>query len=111
MARRPRCAYCKKAFTPRKRGRPPKYCCAAHRQRAYVLCLRQEQIPFLLLGRDIDNMKTKAGIERAIIDVLRRLGILPAEPPKAPLLRSLTLIGIDPPWLMGMEPPCGRWSA
>src|SRR5215472_7133006 len=23
-------------------------------------------------------------------------------------LTSLTLIGIDPPWLMGMDPPCGR---
>ena len=87
MARRPRCAYCRKAFTPPKRGRPPKYCCAAHRQRAYVLGVRYEQMPRLLLGKDIDEYRTKAGIERAVLDVLRRFGILPPDPPKPTPLR------------------------
>jgi hypothetical protein len=87
MAKRPRCAYCKKPFTPPKRGRRPLYCCAAHRQRAYVRGLRAEQMPGLLLGKDIDDLRTKAGIERAVLDVLRRVGVLPAAPAKAPPLR------------------------
>jgi hypothetical protein len=87
MTRRPRCAYCKKAFTPPKRGRRPLYCCAAHRQRAYVLGLRAEQMPRLLLGKDIDDLRTKAGIERVVLDVLRRVGLLPAAPAKVSPLR------------------------
>jgi hypothetical protein len=87
MAKRPRCAYCKKAFDPPKRGRPPKYCCAAHRQRAYVIGLRYEQMPRLLLGADLDEYRTIKGIERAVLDVLRRFRILPPEPPKPPPLR------------------------
>jgi hypothetical protein len=27
-----------------------------------------------LLGRDVDAMRTKAGIERAVVDVLRKVG-------------------------------------
>ena len=93
MARRPRCAYCKRAFTPpNKRGRLPKYCCAAHRQRAYVMGLRAEHIPRLLLGKDIDDFRTKAGIERAVLDVLRRYAMLPPAPPKA---RPLRLVKSD----------------
>jgi hypothetical protein len=44
-------------------------------------------VPSLLLGRDIDAMRTKAGVERAVIDVLRRFGLLPPQPPKAPPLK------------------------
>jgi hypothetical protein len=81
--RRPRCAWCKRAFTPPRRGRRPDYCSAAHRQRAYELRRAQAMVPRLLLGRDIDAMRTKVGIKRAVVDVLRELGILfPA--PKSP---------------------------
>jgi hypothetical protein len=36
--------------------------------------------PLLLLGRDIHAMQTKAGIERAVVDVLRKYGLLPPAP-------------------------------
>ena len=38
-------------------------------------------IPSLLLGRDVDDMRTKAGIERAVVDALRKFGVLPPAPP------------------------------
>jgi ribosomal protein L34E len=83
MAKKPRCAYCKKAFKPPKRGRPPRYCSASHRQRAYELRRAQAgiNIPSLLLGRDVDDMRTKAGIERAVVNALRKFGVLPPAPP------------------------------
>jgi hypothetical protein len=83
MTKRTRCTYCKRAFTPPKRGRPPRYCSASHRQRAYELRRAQAEIniPLLLLERDIGDMRTKAGIERAVIDVLRKCGVLPPAPP------------------------------
>ena len=87
--KKPRCAHCKKAFTPPKRGRPPRYCSASHRQRAYELRRAQAEIsmPSLLLGRDADAMRTKAGIERAVVDVLRKFGILEPAPKRPPPLR------------------------
>ena len=63
------------------------YCSASHRQRAYELRRAQAEIPSLLLGRDIDDMRTKAGIERAVVDVLRKIGVLPPAPPKPKRLR------------------------
>ena len=66
-------------------------CSTSHRQRAYELRRAQAQleasIPSLLLGRDIDAMRTKAGIERAVVDVLRKYGILPPAPKRPPPLR------------------------
>ena len=84
---RPRCAWCKKAFTPPKWGRPPRFCSAAHRQRAYELRRARAMLPQLLLGRDIDDIRTKGGIKRAVIEVLRELGFLPALPKRPPPLR------------------------
>ena len=89
MMKRPRCAHCRRAFKPPKRGRPPRYCSASHRQRAYELRRAQAEIniPSLLLGRDLDDIRTKAGIERAVIDVLRKCGMLPPAPPSPKRLR------------------------
>jgi hypothetical protein len=44
-------------------------------------------LPQLLLGRDIDAIHTKAGIERAVVEVLRRFGVLHASPKRPPPLR------------------------
>src|SRR5882757_3701348 len=89
MTKRPRCAYCKKAFKPPKRGRPPRYCSASHRQRAYEVRRAQAEIniPSLLMGGDIDDLRTKAGIQRAVVDVLRKWGVLPPAPPPINRLR------------------------
>jgi hypothetical protein len=43
--------------------------------------------PSLLLGRDIDDMRTKAGIERAVVEALRKFGVLPPAPPPTKRLR------------------------
>ena len=84
MAKLPRCAYCQKPLTPPKRGRPPRYCSSSHRQMAWHRRRehRLKNLPQLLLGKDIDDIRTVAGIERAVIDVLRRFGVLPPQPPK-----------------------------
>jgi len=38
-------------------------------------------VPVLLLNRDIDGVRSKDGIRRTVISVLRELGILPPAPP------------------------------
>jgi hypothetical protein len=85
--RRPRCDFCGRAFTPARRGRPQLYCSAYHRQRAYETRRARAGVPALLLGRDVDAMRTKAGIERAVVDVLRKLGFLEGAPKGPPPLR------------------------
>jgi hypothetical protein len=92
MGKRPRCAHCGKAFTPRKRGRPPKYCSAAHRQMAYALRVAQSPVHRHKriqreVDRRVDGIYARAGIERVVIDVLRRVGLLPPERPKPSQLR------------------------
>jgi hypothetical protein len=87
MTKRPRCAWCKKAFTPPKQGRPPRFCSAAHRQRAYELRRARAMLPQLLLDRDIDGIRGKDGIKRAVVAILRELGFLPALPKRLPPLR------------------------
>jgi hypothetical protein len=68
---------------PQRNGLAPRYCSASHRQRTYGLRRAQAEIniPSLLLGRDVDDMRTKAGIERAVVDALRKFGVLPPAPP------------------------------
>ena len=85
--RRPRCAYGRKAFTPRRRGRRPKYCSDAHRQRAHQERHALDRFPSLALGRDIDDMRTRDGIRRVVIDVLREFDILAPVPKRQPPIR------------------------
>jgi hypothetical protein len=40
-----------------------------------------------LLGRDVNAMRTKAGIERAVVDVLRKYGVLVPASKRPPPLR------------------------
>jgi len=39
------------------------------------------------------------------------LGVITKTFPVSKIHETLTLIGIDPASLMGMDPLCGRWSA
>ena len=93
--KRPRCDYCKRAFTPKSRGRPARFCCPGHRQRAYELRRAQSGIPVLLLHRDLDAYASKASIELAVLDALRKFGMLPPEPKRPPPLRIVSEIGLD----------------
>ena len=47
----------------------------------------QQRVPELLLGQDIEGIRTKDGVERAVVDVLRRLGLLPSVPKTKSRLR------------------------
>jgi hypothetical protein len=82
-----KCAFCGKRFPASARGRMPKFCCRSHRQRAYELRRAAERVPTLLLGRDLDEHRTRAGIERAVVSTLRRFGFLPPAPKGAPPVR------------------------
>jgi len=83
VTKKPRCAWCKTRFKPSTRGRRPKYCSHSCRQRAYEARRAAQYIPSLLLARDIDGIQTKDGIRRAVVDVLRELGMLPEAPKSA----------------------------
>ena len=82
-----KCRWCRKRFQPPSKGRRPRYCSHSCRQRAYEARRAQQKVPELLLGRDMGDIRTKAGVERAVVDVLRKLGFLPALPKTKPRLR------------------------
>jgi hypothetical protein len=89
---RPRCGYCNRLLPRRRagqRGRPPAYCSRAHRQLAYEerRAGKNHPLPVALLRGDMDAMASKAGIERAVLAVLRKLGFLPPVQKKASRLR------------------------
>ena len=86
-----KCAFCGKRFPRPARGRMPKYCCRSHRQRAYELRRASERLPMLLLGRDLEEYRTRAGIEQAVLGALRKFGMLPPAPKQAPAI-SLRLV-------------------
>lgn len=93
------CGWCKAKFKPPTRGRPPLYCCQSCRQRAYeerrAAQFAGRQLPKLLLGKDIEDMRTKAGIRRAIIDVLSEVGLLPESPAPQRSKPRLSLVEDD----------------
>jgi hypothetical protein len=41
----------------------------------------------MLMSRDLDEYRSRAGIKRAVIDVLREIGVLSPEPKKPPPLK------------------------
>jgi hypothetical protein len=88
-----RCAWCRKLFKPPQRGRPPRYCCRSHRQRAYERRCFVSQGPRILLGQDLEDWRTQSGINRAVVDALRKLGFVPPAPKRPPPLR---LVKDDP---------------
>jgi hypothetical protein len=81
-SKRPRCAYCKAPLPKATRGRRPNYCKASHRQRAYEMRRAAARAPQVLMQRDIGNALSEA----LIIRTLKKLGVLPPEPPPRPKL-------------------------
>jgi hypothetical protein len=75
-ARRLRCIRCNKLFNRPQRGRLPDYCSQSCRQRAYESRRALGSTPSFLLQHDMDDIRTKDGIKRAVVDVLRELGFL-----------------------------------
>jgi hypothetical protein len=75
-----KCAYCGQRFKPPKRGRPPRYCCASHRNRAYVVRVASRLAQLHLVKEDTEDIR----IRRAVIDVIRELSIDLGPPPSAP---------------------------
>jgi len=64
------CAYCGRSFsTPSRRGKAPSYCCASHRQAAYVERLREraEATPSSIVSeiaemrRRLDQIEARVG--------------------------------------------------
>ena len=77
MTKKRTCRWCKRKFKAEQRGRPRLYCSRSCRQRAYESRSAERRLPEILLGSDIDDIRTKAGIERAVVRVLRELRFLP----------------------------------
>jgi hypothetical protein len=75
--RRPRCLHCGKYFTAARRGRPPKYCCAAHRQAAFV---SSPQRLARIYAKQYEALTAVAEIRRAALDALAAAGVVPAAP-------------------------------
>ncbi len=42
--------------------------------------LAAQRLPMRLLTGDINEMRSRTGIERTVVDVLRKLGLLPPSP-------------------------------
>ena len=89
-----RCANCRRKFKTRARGRPPIYCSPSCRQRAYEERRAANQIPLRLLRSDIDQVRNRDAIKRAVVDVLRELGVIPR--PIKPKPARLRLVKEEP---------------
>lgn len=81
--KRRRCKRCKTSFAVNPKGRAPLYCSQVCRQRSYEDRRIQSRIPMYLLDRDIDDIRSKDGIKKVVVDVLRELGLMPM-PDKSP---------------------------
>jgi len=92
MTKRGRCAFCKARFKPRARGRPPRYCCPSHRQRAYerrrLRRAEERGTPLRLMVADFVDVQARERLREEIRAVLREMGLLPTEPqPPKPRLK------------------------
>ncbi len=90
-----RCLFCKKRFTLRSRGRIPRYCSPAHRQRAYEL--RKWRRPTLVaLADDLRQIREKDRIRAAVREFFAEAGIiLPPPPVREPKSKKSRFTVID----------------
>jgi hypothetical protein len=78
--RRARCQWCGKSFNVPSRGRLPRFCSPAHRQRAYER-RKWGQPTLVALAKDFAEIEDDARIRAAVARALREVGILPPPPP------------------------------
>ena len=92
-----KCPSCRKRLKLSTRGRPKLYCSASCRQRAYEHRKSERLTPTLLLERDFDQIRSKAGIQRVVMETLREVGLLPKAPasPAASRLPDLVWVTDD----------------
>jgi hypothetical protein len=69
-----RCPVCKNVFKPRTRGRPPRYCSAACRQKRYRKQLAH--VPLKLIQNDLQRMRHRQGRIIAAWKVLEDAGLI-----------------------------------
>src|SRR5262249_3394719 len=65
----------------------------------------------LALAAETGEHWSDAFLHRLRGEILLKRDPANTAPAEEAFLTALTLVGIDPPWLMGMDPPCGRWSS
>ncbi len=87
-----KCPSCRKRLKLSARGRPKLYCSASCRQRAYERRKAERLTPRLLLERDVDQIRSKAGIQRVVLETLREIGLLPKAPVSPAASRLLRLV-------------------
>jgi hypothetical protein len=96
--KRLRCFHCRKRFTAPQRGRPPRYCSASCRQRAYEKRRASSQVeahlPLRLLARDIAAVQGQDEFRRRVVEVLRELRLLPPAP-RGPQRAPLRIVKSD----------------
>ena len=92
---RRKCANCRKRLPRQKTGRPRRYCSRSCRQRAYEKRRAETSIPLHLFTRDHNEIQSRDGIKRAVVDVLRELGFLPSSPSPENRKRKLKLVTDD----------------
>ena len=56
-------------------------------------------MPRLALGKDLDDIRTKDGLKRAVVSILQELGFLPKSPTRP-----------EPPLKLVQKPPTGEGS-
>jgi hypothetical protein len=108
-----KCDYCGRRFTPPKRGRPPRFCCASHRQLAFVARRASDSIPLRLVMQDLNGIRRKHEIRRELIGLLREFGVELGPPPApTPSRRKFQVITggksdqLRPPKAPDAEPDC-----
>jgi DNA-directed RNA polymerase subunit RPC12/RpoP len=96
--RTPKCTYCGQKIAYKGNGRPPRYCSASHRQRAYELRkLKVVQTPLAALMEDIARAKLRDIVRLTVNEAMRLNGIAPAPAPKREKPKHNLQLVVSPP--------------
>ena len=97
MAKRPRkCSECGARLAPARTGRPPRYCSAACRQRAYERRRAKRKDPKRALRADLtEALKLRRSVRREVLRVLDELRVLPPGMTEGDLKRMVEVADLD----------------